>query len=65
MQWKDECWRGRNGCTMIMMEQMDLFSFVWKGVRLERMKIVFIRMDGDEDEGGDEERGGDEEQEGG
>ena len=61
MQWKDECWRGRNGCTMIMMimmEQMDLFSFVWKGVCLERMKIVFIRMEGDEDEGGDEEQEG-------
>ena len=27
MQWKDEYWRGRNDCIMIMMEQMDLFSF--------------------------------------
>ena len=41
---------------------MDLFDECMEGgVRLERMKIVFIRMEGDEDEG----EGGDEEREGG
>ena len=61
MQRKDECWwmhhdhddhDGTNGFVFICMEG---------GARLEQMKIDFIHMEGDKDEG----EGGDEEQEGG